>query len=97
MTDSAIQELLSAPELVSLPHLGLLHYLLSQSGSKHVAHCLDLDLVAGADSREKAASKLDGLVKAHIELALATGQLRTLPRRPHKSFGTNLLTAHGLS
>jgi hypothetical protein len=42
MTDIAIQEL----EFVSLPHLDLLHYLLSGSDGKHVAHCLDLDLVA---------------------------------------------------
>ena len=53
MTDIAIKELLTPA--VSLPHLNLLHYLLSESEGKHIAHCLDLDLVATADTREKAA------------------------------------------
>jgi predicted RNase H-like HicB family nuclease len=86
MTDIAVKELLSIPELMSLPHLGLLHYLLSQSDGKHVAHCLDLDLVSTGETREKAAAKLDGLVKAHIELALATGQFANLATKAPQSF-----------
>jgi hypothetical protein len=46
MTDIAIKEVLS---VVSLPRLDLLGYLLSESNGKHIAHCLDLDLVATAD------------------------------------------------
>ena len=81
MTDSAVKELLSVPGMVSLPHLDLLHYLLSESDGKHVAHCLDLDLVAVGKCQKEAAEKLDNLVKAHIELALATGQLANLQTR----------------
>jgi hypothetical protein len=79
MTDIAIKQLLS--ELVSLPHLDILHYLLTESEGKHVAHCLDIDLVATGDSREKAAAKLDNLVKAHIELTLATQQFANIATR----------------
>lgn len=81
MTDSALKELLSVPALGALPHLELLHYLLSKEGAKHVAHCLDLDLVATGHSRDDAANKLDALVKTHIELSLATGQLGNLHTR----------------
>jgi hypothetical protein len=86
MTNQTVKDLLSAPELLSLPHLGLLHYLLSESDGEHVAHCLDLDLVAVGDNSQKAAEKLDTLVKAHIELALATGQYANLVTRAPQSF-----------
>ncbi|HXT87353.1 MAG TPA: hypothetical protein VN745_10045 [Verrucomicrobiae bacterium] len=81
MTDSALKELLSVPALGALPHLELLHYLLSKDGGKHVAHCLDLDLVATGSSRDDAGVKLDALVKTHIELSLATGQIGNLQTR----------------
>jgi hypothetical protein len=84
MTDIAIKELMS--ESVSLPHLSLLHYLLSESEGRSIAHCLDLDLVATGQSREEAAGKLDRLVKAHIELALATQQLANLATKAPQSF-----------
>jgi hypothetical protein len=83
MTDIAIKELLS---VVSLPHLDLLHYLLSETKGKHIAHCLDLDLVATADNRKNAAKKLDRLVKATIELALATQQFANLVTRAPQNF-----------
>jgi hypothetical protein len=84
MTDIAIKELLS--ELVSLPRLGLLHYLLTKSEGKHIAHCLDLDLVASGQSCEEAAVNLDSLVKAHIELALAIQQHANLSTKAPQSF-----------
>src|ERR1700730_18241864 len=84
MTDIAIKELLS--ESVSLPHLSLLHYLLSESEGKYIAHCLDLDLVATGQKCEEAAAKLDKLVKAHIELALATQQHANLATKAPQSF-----------
>lgn len=84
MTDSAIKELF--PPAVSLPHLDLLHYLLSESDGKHIAHCLDLDLVVTADTRQAAAQKLDSLVKATIELALATQQYANLVTKAPQSF-----------
>jgi len=83
MTDAALKELLSIP---TLPHLYLLHYLLSESEGKHVAHCLDLDLVATGPSRQEATAKLDRLVKAHIELALTTGQLLNLVTKAPNKF-----------
>ena len=86
MTDTALKELLAIPELAALPHLGLLHYLLSKSEGKHVAHCLDLDLVAVAEDRKKAVARLDILVKAHIELALATGHLINLATKAPQNF-----------
>jgi hypothetical protein len=84
MTDIAIKELRS--ESAALPHLSLLHYLLSESGDQQVAHCLDLDLVATGQNCEEAAVNLDRLVKAHIELALATQQLANLATKAPQSF-----------
>ena len=84
MTDSAIKELLSPA--VTLPHLDLLHYLLSESDGKHIAHCLDLDLVATAETRGESAQKLDRLVKATIELALATQQFTNLATSAPQNF-----------
>ena len=84
MTDSAVLKELSAE--VPLPHLRLLHYLLSETRGKHVAHCLDLDLVGFGKSQNEAAKKLDSLVKAHIELALATKQLENLETRAPQSY-----------
>lgn len=69
-----------------LPQLPVLHYLLSSSNGKHVAHCLDLDLVCVGATREEAARKLDDLAKAQIELTLASGQLVNLTTRAPLSF-----------
>jgi hypothetical protein len=85
MTDTAFKELQLFP-VVSLPHLDLLHYLLSEANGKHVAHCLDLDLVVTADNRKNAAQKLDRLVKATIELALATQRFTNLATRAPRNF-----------
>lgn len=82
MSDIAIKEL----ELVSLPHLEMLHYLLSHSDGKHVAHCLDLDIVATAETRDGAAQKLDRLVRATIELALGTREYASLVTKAPQSF-----------
>ena len=84
MSEIATKELLS--ELVSLPHLGLLHYLFSEAEGKHVAHCLELDLIGAGDTCEAAAEKLDRLVKATIELALATQQYANLATRAPQVF-----------
>jgi hypothetical protein len=84
VTNTATKELVQ--DVVSLPHLGLLHYLLSESDNVHVAHCLELDLVATGQTCESAAEKLDRLVKSHIELALATQQLANLATRAPQSF-----------
>lgn len=55
------------------PKIRVLHYLLSASHGKTVAHCLDLDLVAAAAAQEEAVRRLDVLVKTQIELALTNG------------------------
>ena len=73
-------------EFVALPHLEILHYLLSQSDGKHVAHCLDLDIVATAATRNAAAEKLDRVVKATIELALGTRQYASLATKAPQNF-----------
>jgi hypothetical protein len=62
----------------ALPQLWVLHYLISEADGKHVAHCLDLDLVAVGASRQESALRLDNLVKAQIELSMATGRLMNL-------------------
>jgi hypothetical protein len=72
--------------LPTLPWLRLVHYLISRSDSRHVAHCLDLDVVATGASQEAAVEKLDDLVKAHIEVALATGQLENLSTKAPNSY-----------
>jgi hypothetical protein len=59
---------------------------LSRSDGKHVAHCLDLDLVATGKSREESVQKLDRLVKATIELALGTRQYANLATSAQQSF-----------
>jgi hypothetical protein len=92
MTDTAIKELFSPA--ASLPHLDLLHYLLSESDGKHIAHCLDLDLVATAETRKAAAQKLDRLVKTTIELALATQQYANLSAKAPQNFWNEYATGN---
>ena len=94
MTDTAIKQLQLVSELVSRPHIDLLHYLLSESQGKYVAHCLDLDLVAVGEDCNKAAENLDSLVKAHIELALATQQFVNLATRAPQSFWEQFVDGH---
>lgn len=72
--------------LPTLPWLRIVHYLLSGSDHRHVAHCLDLDIVATGQSQEIAVNKLDDLVKAQIEVALATGQLENLSTKAPSSY-----------
>jgi hypothetical protein len=71
--------LAAAKELVpTLPQLRRLHYLISEDGGKHIAHCLDLDLVTLDTTVKGATAKLDVLVKDHIEFSLTTGLLSNL-------------------
>jgi len=72
--------------LPTLPWLRVVHYLLSGTDRRYVAHCLDLDIVATGPSQENALDKLDDLVKAHIEVALATGQLENLSTKAPSSY-----------
>lgn len=72
--------------LPTLPWLRVVHYLLSEKDGKHVAHCLDLDVVSTGESQKIAVRKLDDLVKAHIELALATGRLENLATKAPSSY-----------
>ena len=60
------------------PRFRVLHYLLSESHGKTVAHCLDLDLVATADATREAVRRLDVLVKGHVEFALWNGNFLAL-------------------
>jgi len=62
----------------SPPQLRILHYLFSDSHGKTIAHCLDLDLVVTGASLEEADTRLDGLVRSHVEMSLQTGNLANL-------------------
>jgi hypothetical protein len=75
--------------LEDLPHadpwLRVVHFLLSETDGRHLAHCLDLDIVASDESPKLALDKLGDLVKAHVEVALVTGQLDNLGTRAPNS------------
>jgi hypothetical protein len=70
----------------TLPQLRVLHYLISESNGKHIAHCLDLDLVATGNDIQTASRKLDDLVKAQIEFSLTTGQLANFATKAPTSY-----------
>src|SRR5260370_30899755 len=55
--------------------LRVVHYLISETDDRYKAHCLDLDLLSFGKDLNEASRKLDDLVKAHIEVSLATGQI----------------------
>jgi hypothetical protein len=80
--DNATQEL----SVSALPQLWAVHYLISEANGKHVAHCLDLDLVAVGATRQESALRLDNLVKAQIELSMATGRLLNLETKAPLSY-----------
>ena len=80
--DNAAKELMVS----ALPQLWAVHYLISEIDGKHVAHCLDLDLVAVGASRQESALRLDNLVKAQIELSMATGRLVNLETKAPLNF-----------
>jgi hypothetical protein len=86
MENTILNQLSAFPAGYSLPHIGLLHYFLSESDGKTIAHCLDLDLVALGRDHDEAAAKLYSLVKAHIELSLATLQVENLATRAPQSY-----------
>jgi hypothetical protein len=50
-----------------------LHYLVSPSGGRTIAHCLDYDLVAGADTYHEALRRLTFIVGAHVRMAEQPG------------------------
>lgn len=55
------------------PKFNILHYLYSMNrGGRWVAHCLDFDIVATAKDLEESESRLDTLVKRHLERFLRT-------------------------
>lgn len=81
MDNSSLKEILP-----TLPWLRVVHYLLNVADGKHVAHCLDLDLVSVGATRDDAVRKLDDLVKTQIELSLGTGRLVNLTTKAPVSF-----------
>jgi predicted RNase H-like HicB family nuclease len=65
----------------------LLHYFLSVNRrGKHVAHCLNFDIVATADTMEEAERRLDALVKVHIEGFLKSSGMSGLGEPAPKEF-----------
>ena len=70
-----------------LQKINLLHYFFTvNKRGKFIAHCLNFDLVASADSCEEAESRLDLLVKFHIERYLKTIGMTSLGNRAPKEF-----------
>ncbi len=81
MEEATIKDILAA-----CPWLRVVHYLISEANGRHLAHCLDLDVVATDGSQSLAVDKLDDLVKAHIEFALASGQFDNLETKAPNSY-----------
>ncbi len=50
-----------------------LHYLVSESGSRFVVHCLDYDLIASAETYHEAVRRLTFVVSAHVATANRQG------------------------
>jgi hypothetical protein len=50
-----------------------LQYIVSESGSKFIAHCLDYDLVTSADTFHEAIRRLNFVVAAHVRTAEQSG------------------------
>ena len=75
----------------ALPQLTVLHYLISQSDGVFTAHCLDLDLISVGPDLQSAGRKLDRLVKAHIELSLATSNISNLATKAPQSYWKQFL------
>jgi hypothetical protein len=62
-----------------MPKLRVLHYLYTKKDNgRVVAHCLDLDLVVGANDDAEAQRRLDALVTCYLEQALSNGNYQAL-------------------
>ena len=91
MKDASLKEILP-----TIPWLRALHFLLSATDGKHIAHCLDLDLVSVGATRAESVRKLDDLVKAQIELSLNTGTLVNLATKAPNSFWQEYFAARAI-
>lgn len=63
-----------------------LHYLVSQSGSKVIGHCLDYDLVVSADTYHEALRRLTFVVGAHVRTSERQGAGDALKHRAPETF-----------
>ncbi|MFN7920268.1 MAG: hypothetical protein U0Q16_09235 [Bryobacteraceae bacterium] len=63
-----------------------LHYLVYGSGSRTIAHCLDFDLVASAESTAEAVRRLGFLVKSHVAVAVRDGNAVSLQHRAPEQY-----------
>jgi hypothetical protein len=64
----------------------LLNYLITESPGKTVAHCLDLDLVAVAETKQKATQDLDDLVRRQVRFITKSMTLSDLNFRAPQDF-----------
>jgi hypothetical protein len=64
----------------------LLNYLISESPGKTVAHCLDLDLVAVAETKAKATEDLNELVRRQMRFITANLTLDDLNFRAPQEY-----------
>ncbi len=70
-----------------LSRINVLHYLFSlNKRDRFVAHCLNFDIVATAESMEEAERKLDALVRFHIESYLRSSGAACLSGPAPKEF-----------
>jgi hypothetical protein len=70
-----------------LSKLNVLHYLFSlNKRGRFVAHCLNFDIVATADSMNEAERRLEALVRFHIESYLRTNGAACLSGPAPKEF-----------
>lgn len=59
-------------------NINVLHYLMTKSEDRHVAHCLDLDIVVSAPDLRETERRLDLLVRNYLEKVISQNNLSAL-------------------
>jgi hypothetical protein len=72
-----------------------LHYLVSESGSRFVAHCLDYDLVVSADTYHESLRRLTFISGAHVHTSKKMRGRMTLEHRAPKMYWKKFETLYG--
>ena len=63
-----------------------LHFLVSESGPKFIAHCLDYDLITSADTYHEAVRRLAFITAAHSKVGEVKGRGRALLHSAPESY-----------
>lgn len=69
-----------------MPKLNILHYLFMERADKHVAHCLDFDIVTTGKDFDQARDRLNALVRQHVIIALKAGNQESLQTSAPKEY-----------